>query len=295
MKKAIARFILLAVVTICAGCATHTVAEKAALDRAGNFDFTKSAIGVSNPSVIVPHKNLTIVKVDVTYEKHFSIPGKNIIFVPPGKHILSVQIDTGMVAGQRTGVSSGRVGFGTSFSSKIILPPVDIEYNFERGKHYSLNYKMGFSSTDFIFTEITDANTNAAIAEYIKEYNSYVEDFGLYLSFQKQNQNLFEGKWEVDKGGDELEFAGNMVKYLAKKPPFYNTRPSLEGTFLYDQDTLVTIWDKYQTVLSAYTREKNPKVFTKAIWLYKLNGDTLEITSGGMTPLNIGGVYKKVK
>jgi len=295
MEKAIARFILLVLVTVFAGCAAHTAAEKTALDRASNLDFTKPAVGISDPSVIVPHSNLTIVKVDGASEKHFWIPGKNIIFVPPGKHILSVQIDTGMVVGQRTGVSSGRVGFGTAFSSKVITPLVDIEYDFERGKHYSLNYKMGFRSTDFIFTEITDANTIAKIAEYTKEYNSYIEDLESYLSFYTQNQNLLEGKWETGKGKDELEFAGNKVKYVAEKVPLYSTRPSLEGTFLYDQDTLITIWDKYQTVLSTFTREESPANFPKAVWLYKLSEDTLEITSGGRTPLNINGVYKRVK
>ena len=300
MKNAIARFILLALVAVCAGCAAHTSAEKAALDRAANLDFNKSAEGVSNPCVVVPHSRMTIVKVDGTSDKHFWIPGKNILFVPPGKHILSVQIDTGMTVGQSTAVSSGRAGFGMSVSSKVVVAPVDVEYNFEKGKHYSLDYKMGLTSTDYIFKELIDANDNAKVAEYIREYNWYIaaniQELESFWSFSRQNQNLFEGKWEVGKGKDRLEFAGNKVKYVAEKPPFYSTNPSLEGTFLFNQDTLITTWDKYQTVFSAYTRAENPKVFPPAaVWIYNINGDTLEIKSGGMTPLNIGGVYKKVK
>ncbi|MCL2102650.1 MAG: hypothetical protein FWH25_01290, partial [Syntrophorhabdaceae bacterium] len=258
------------------------------MDRAGRLDFSKPTTGVSDPCVIVPHNKMAIVKVDGASDKHFWIPGRNIIFVPPGKHTLSVQIDTGVYAGQSTAVSSGRAGFGTSFSSKVIMPPVDIEYNFEKGKHYSLDYKMGLTSTDYIFTEITDANAKAEVAEYIYEYKSYIEDMESYLSFSRQNPNLLEGKWEAGKEKDELEFVGNNVKFMATKPPFYSTRPSLEGTFVFNQDTLITVWDKYQTVLSSYTREENPKVFQeKAVWYYTLKGDTLEIKSGEMTwPLN---------
>ena len=300
MKKTIARFLLLAFVAVCAGCATVPPVEKAALDRAGNLDFTKPAEGVSDPCVIVPHGNLTIVKVDGASDKHFWIPGKNIAFVSSGKRKLSVLVDTGMYAGSSSGVSSGRVGMGMSVTSKVVTPPVDMEYNFEKGKHYSFDYKMGLLKTDFIFTEITDANGKTSVAEYIREYNSFIaanaEDMESYLSFARQNQKLFEGKWEAGKGRDELEFVGNKVKFLAAKIPFYSTRPSLEGTFLFNQDTIITVWNKYQTVLSSYTREENPKVFQEnAIWYYILNGDTLEIKSGGMTPLNIGGVYKKVK
>jgi hypothetical protein len=299
MKNAIMRFMLLAVVAICAGCATHTAVEKASLDRAGNLDFSKPAEGVSDPCVIIPHSSLAIVKIDGTPGKHFWIPGKNIIFVPPGKHTLSVQIDTGMTAGQSTSVSSGRADFGMSVSSKVILPPIDMEYNFENGKHYSLDYKMGWTSTDFIFTEITDANDKARVAGYINEYNSYIaaniENMESYLSFSRKNPNLFEGKWEVGKGKDELEFVGNKVKFVAEKPPFWSTRPSLEGTFLFGQDTVIIVWDKYQTVLGFHTRENNQNAFPKSVWYYILNGDTLEIKSGGMTPLNIGGVYKKVR
>jgi hypothetical protein len=192
------------------------------------------------------------------------------------------------------------------FSSKVPAQNAKTEYTFEDGKHYTLDYKMGWTKTDFIFKEITDPDTLAKVAEYIKEYNLHTEKEHIafqentekvesYLLFSRQNPGLLEGKWKTGNGKVEVEFIGNRVKYLAEKAALFSTRPSLEGEFVYDQNTIITNWDKYQTVLGFYTKEERPDLFPKAVWYYNLNGDTLEIKSGGMKPLNIGGIYKKEK
>jgi hypothetical protein len=296
------------------GCAaTLPPLEKEAMERAEKLDFNLPRINykiirVKNPSVIILHRNLEIVGVDGISLPFAVVPGKNIAYLAPGKHELIISIDTGMFVEQSTSPSAGRVSGSMKVSSKVPAQKVKIEYSFEEGKHYSLDYKMGWTKTDFIFQEITDPDTLAKIPEYIKEYNSFTEKehvlfqenaerIEAYLLFYRQNPGLLEGKWQTGNGKAEIEFIGNRVKHLAEKVPPFSTRPALEGEFVYDQNTIITNWDKYQTVLASYTKEERPTLMSKGIaWYYILNGDTLEIKSDGLKPLlNISGIYKRVK
>ena len=172
MKNLLALFMLLAFVTVCMGCAARTPEEKAAIARAESVNFTgagssNQVVIISDPSVIVPHDNLSITKVDGTPVKNSGIPRKNIAFTAPGKHTLTVVIDTGLTAGSSMVGASGGASVGISMSSRVALPPVDSEHTFEKGKYYKLDYDMGWSKTEFTFTEITSAEEMAKVNGYI--------------------------------------------------------------------------------------------------------------------------------
>jgi len=300
MKKLTLRLLAFMLVAACAGCAAHhTPVERAAVDRAEGLNFTGGAEKIANPSVIVPHKNLTLVKVDGKQIKDSGLPGKNVVFVSPGRHILSVLVDTGMYVSQSTNPSVGRAGMSMGFSSKVALPEVNIESDFESGKHYNLNYDMGWSSTEFTFTEITDAGKLAEVEEYLREYSLHATanaaDLDSYLAFSRQSPGLLEGRWRVGNDGHELEFTGSKVKWTAGKIVLFSSRPSLSGRFYFDQDTLVTVFDEYDTMFKIITRDERPDAFPTAVWHYTLDGDTLEIKRGGMKPQEIGGTYKRLR
>lgn len=309
--RLLARGLPLLLVIVCLGCAARTPAENAAILRAESLNYTGAdvsgrTIGIANPIVIVPHANLDIVKVDGVSVKGAGIPGERVVFIAPGTRTLSVLIDTGMSVGHGTSHTSGRISGGMGVSSKVVLPENVITFTFEEGKHYTLDYDMGWSSTQFLFKEISGTDTKADIAGYLREYAVQVanrqaaakadaERLESYLPFSRQNPALLEGKWSTGEGGKELEFSGNAVTYTGAKSVLISSRPGLEGTFIFDRDTIVTHWDKYHAVLKTITRAERPDAFPQAVWCYTLNNDTLEIKHGGWTPQDIGGTYRRVR
>ncbi|SBW10483.1 hypothetical protein KL86DPRO_60178 [uncultured delta proteobacterium] len=310
-SKFLARCMPLLLVVVCLGCAARTPAENAAILQAESLNYAGAdasarATGIDNPSVIVPHANLDIVKVDGVSVKGTGIPGERVAFVAPGTRTLSVLIDTGMSVGHSTSHTSGRISGGMGVSSKVVLPENTITFTFEEGKHYTLDYDMGWSSTQFLFKEIPDTHAKADIPGYLREYAAQVarrqaaakadaERLASYLPFSRQNPALLEGKWSTGEGGKELEFSGNAVTYTGAKSVLISSRPGLEGTFIFDRDTIVTHWEKYHAVLKTITRAERPDVFPQAVWYYTLDGDTLEIKHGGWTPQDIGGTYRRVR
>lgn len=305
---------------LCAGCVipvpgpTLTPNEQAAINYAEHLNLPSEVREIQNPCVIIPDSPID--KVDRVPVSEFSIPGKSVVFLPPGKHTLVVIAGTGMTTGHSNFVSSGHVGVGMSVSSSTGPSLMQVELNCEKGKHYNLKRK-GLIIFEYVPTEITDANALQEVNQHLHEYALHIEKAKAaaelaarqreqYLSFSKQHPNLLDGKWIHEEV--ILEFIGNKVKCAGSTTPMLFSRtPSFDGRFLFNEDTIIFMWDNYNTAVKnhSWTKENHPSFFPeKVAWYYHLNGDTLEIKHIGFSlPLvnskgpvpNLSGTYQRVK
>lgn len=301
MKNTIARFALFTLVFVCLGCAAHTPAEKEAVHRAATLNFPGSYLSgervvAGDLVVVISGRNLNIVRVDGVSTIGGGISNRNVTFVFPGERTLGIAVEMMTDAGPPIVAASGHISTSISMSGRMVLDPVDMPFVFEKGKHYRLDYKMALGGANLACTEITEADELAKVAEYFREYNARAEQTDSYHSFSRLNPDWLEGKWTVGPDKDELAFSGNTVKYVAPKTMLISARNTLEGTFIFDQNTIVILWDTFSTFLSTVKRTDRPDAFEKTAWAYTLTGDTLEIKNNGtLFPADIGGTYKRVK
>ncbi|MDR1086000.1 MAG: hypothetical protein LBP22_14375 [Deltaproteobacteria bacterium] len=270
------------------------------------------AENINAMSVIIPTAKIRITKIDGIPSDNYSLPKTNITFVPPGRHTLTAVFHTGTSVGVSVPVSAGPVSGGIGYSSEVVLPPEDVQYSFEQGKNYTVDTKMTWSKSDYTFTEINEPATLEKVKEYKNSYAQHLDNQlkaaqtdlkGMedYLAFARQNPNLLEGHWEVGPDRQELDIIGNKITYKAPKTLFIDTRMSYTGTFTYDQNTITVIWKKLTTFLGSFGQEPtdsdNNKISLPITYYYVLQGDTLDIKSGGVIGFtySITGNFKKVK
>lgn len=303
MPYVLARSVLLLLAVLSVGCAFHTQEEKAALARAERLSMLDSGLSDRNVSTgalcaVVPETRMTVTKVDGLPGREFGLPGTDRIFVAPGEHTLGVVVDTGQTVGNSTSHTSGNVTASMGMSARVLMPEVALPFTFEQGKHYRLRH-ASWGSFEIVLEEITDQAELASIAGGVAQKQAAnKEKAGItqsYLAFARDNPRRLEGKWAVGEKEDELEFSDNKVRYVAPKSMFIDTRNTLEGSFVFDQNTIVISWNSFSTFLSTMTSEEHPDFAENMVWHYTLTGDTLLIKRGGyLFPADIGGTYKRV-
>ena len=265
-----------------------TPEEQAAIKRAEDFSPPVAAREIRKPCAIVPAENLRITTVDEAPAEEFGMPGKDIIFIAPGKHVLSATLP------ENSASSSGPLEHNKN-----------IEVICENGKHYNMTSKMGWIRMSYSFSEITDPAALSQINQAIRERALYVEkekagqrSGAAYLSFSRRNPNLLSGKWRIgDKEGElELEFNKNKVTWTGK-------HVHVESTFLFNENTIITMWDRTGGLMNLgipQTRASQPNFLpAKMVWYYHLSGNTLEVKGNVPANLqstyNLTGAYKRVK
>ena len=264
-KAALLALVLLTATCMGCGAVQLTPDEQTTVNHAVKLDLLPIEVrDIKNPCVIVPGKDLAIYGIDHFFGIQFGMPEKNIAFVAPGKHTVSVLLavaDPGPVLPiPIVGGVSAVIGFG---GSKHYELAGNAEFNCESGKHYNM-IKKGLIKRDIIFTEITDANALLTVNKYIEEHASYVDkekaateanarqnahDREAYLLFSQHKPNLLAGKWrKVGKEEIELEFIDNTIKWAGKKYLLAdNARPSVEGQFVFNENTIFLRWDRFDT------------------------------------------------
>ena len=195
------------------GCAAHTPAEKTALARTENVslldgEFLNQEVFVGIPCAVLPEARITVTKVDGISGKDFGLPGKDGIFVPPGKHTISVVVDTGTTVGHSTTHTSGRVTGSMGFSARVMMPEATLSFTLEEGKHYTLGY-AAWGDLNIVLTEITDKARLAALTGDLAQKQAVnkekAEITASYRDFARQNPRWLEGKWSVGPEKGDLE------------------------------------------------------------------------------------------
>ena len=294
MKNVMTCCILVVLLLLGAGCA-HTPEKDAALLLAGGVsmrlvesDFAGQEVFTGVPCALLAQEGLLITAINRksgNSMKDYVLPDKQPrsvwsenkpIFLPPGKHTITVLL-----------------------GSRANDPQASLTFTFEKGKHYTLDYVLYPNKVNFTFGEITDeaklAELAKEVAEKQKRSKEKAESLAYYLSFSKENPEWLKGKWSTGKEKDELEFSGNTIKYVAVKRPFYDTRTTLEGVFLFNKDSMIIQWNLFRTSANTLTRKERPDFLENLPVYYTLHGDTLVVSHGGILPFNISGTYQRVR
>jgi len=195
------------------------------------------------------------------------------IFFPPGKNAFTILV------GERANSSE-----------------VTLYFTFEERKHYSLNFVLHPDTVNLAIGEIKDSvkltELSGEAAERQELSQVKASSLAVYRAFSRENPTWLEGKWSVGSDKDELEFSGN-IKYIAGKSLFYDTRTTLEGVFLFNNNSMIIRWNTFLTSANSLTRKDSPTFFENLLVLYRLNGNILEVSHGGIIPVNISGKYQR--
>jgi hypothetical protein len=279
----------------------------------------------ADPVVVIPYQELRVEKIDgIDLEKDL-ISGKRVYFVAPGYREIEIsypsiagswvlgQSRAGVIWEDRTvGINWKDKNEGMRWEERAARPRKEISFTFQKGKHY----RLGGPGEDFIFKEIEDSATLYLIEGYLKVYReAYTEweakareveeIWNSYESYEKAHPSRLEGKWTSDaflKNGT-LEFSGNRIK-LVEYPGTFLER-IFEGTFRYDENTIVPLYSAsnisgFAFVLEDGARPKagsfNPDLVP--LYYYELDGDILVIKQN-ITFINNGmnqaGTYLRVR
>jgi hypothetical protein len=288
MPKQVSWLFLLLIV-ISTGCAFHTPAEKLAVDRAAAVKNPPLFKIVNNPSLLIPTSKIGILKIDGKPAADFAVPNSNALAVSPGQHALTFLYYAGGTITVGSSASSGGFSGGMSSTSRISSSNQEAVLDFKINTHYSMDSIDG-SQFRFSFEPVTDAAGLSKVDQYLKEYALLAEKIksdkaafqarlDIFTVFAKENPNYLEGRWVDPQDERELEFRGNTVKFIGPKIIFFTSRMRIEGTFVYDQNAIVTYWDD---------------TFSE-IWAYQKNGDNLVIKPGGIIAnFPLRGNYQKI-
>ena len=295
MKNIIAHCVLVTLVVLGAGCATRGPEESAALLVARGIesvmveaDFSGREIFTGVPCALVVQTGLLMTKINGEpgdSMKDYVLPDKKPryfwsenkpVFFPPGENTFTILV------GERAN-----------------NPEITLPFTFTEGKHYSLDFVLHPDTVNFSIRAITD---EAKLIELAKEASEKQEKsivkagaLAAYRTFSKENPTWLEGKWTAGIEKDELEFFGNTVKYVAPKSLFFNTHTTLEGVFLFNNNSMIIRWNSFLTSANSLNRKDNPNFFENLPVYYLLKEDTLEVRHGEILPVNISGTYQRVR
>ncbi|MDR0548555.1 MAG: hypothetical protein LBI10_03975 [Deltaproteobacteria bacterium] len=280
-------------------------AALAALSRANELAFysyfaSNKVEVIKDPVVVFPKSRISVISVDGRSTLEAGVPKQNVAFFAPGKREFSVLFISPISSGGSHTVSAGNISGGMSYSSTetAIIPS---NYVFEKGRHYNMEYKWYWTKPgEFIITEITDPTELAKIDSLLTEYAAIMETRSAtakanqpkideYKAFSRKNPKWLEGKWVNDTSKWYLEFSGDKIKYAHAGTILGES--SWEGEFVFDQNTIVPLWQKF--VFGRVWPRETKEMPKQEAWYYVLRGDLLEIKYAGDF-IGVSGFYKKV-
>ena len=174
--------------------------------------------------------------------------------------------------------------------------PIDtITFNFEAGKHYTIN--GGIDKDNKIEFSIKETDTTA------------------YLEYQKANPNRFDGTWSSEKKGKGVKevssnqyfFDGNKMKFEGKTTGFSigsKKTYSTEGRIMYNENTIIFFPEKAAfngkelKDTKSYTGNTAYYISTAYVWYYTLSNNELKIEGDALrynTGYDNSGEYQKVQ
>ncbi|MDR1607328.1 MAG: hypothetical protein LBT38_02840 [Deltaproteobacteria bacterium] len=264
----------------------------------------KDLKNISDPCVIILADKLEIVKVDDIRSNHSKISGKNVFFVSPGQHSFDILRDTGISIGSSSGSGSGGLSVSVSHSDRLKAPYNNIKYTFEKGKSYNLT--MSVEKDVPIFSEIIIESELASIEKYKNDLYAFIKNlkfddtknikmYESYLNYSKINHHLLDGKWKYvpvlfHASEDIMIISGNNIDYIFPENPIFPTFAPWKGKIIYNENTIIILWDIKPTVT-------NPSTTRQVAWYYTVNGDILETKAryGGIAFPDLGGQFKRIK
>jgi hypothetical protein len=281
--------LFLSLIIVITGCASYTPAEKAALERAKSLNMPAEVNAISNPSILVPSRQVKVAEIDNKPASEFALPNSKAMALTPGRHALIVRYNFNF--GISTVASTTKPGTFDRNEITTYQQKEDL-FDFAPNTHYSLNSIKSGEQTFLVFEPITDAAALSEVNQYLSEYNLMIENkksvlaaakanLESYSAFSKENPTYLEGRWLNSENESEIEFRGNNFKFIGPKYWLVSYRLRGQGTFSFDQNSLTVNW--------------SPNQYSEA-WIYQKNGDKLVIKMGSLlSRMPIFGDYEKVK
>ncbi|MDR2456119.1 MAG: hypothetical protein LBE49_05950 [Deltaproteobacteria bacterium] len=269
--------------------------EQEAIIRAQNLTFVSGGVSnvvkiIEEPSVVINKPSsmagrvVRIIKVDGQDITELWIPKVyNVGFFPPGTHTFTYHIPE-----------------VSSFD--------EMQYTFEKGKHYEVKYKTGgFLNTDISlnFFEVTDPDDLGKINSYLEQYRAAMQDrltkaqevqapLTEYLAFSQKNPNYLEGKWINIDNNRDLQFHGKKMRSLTT----LLFKPWKEGDYIFNKNTIIVDFDRdifeKGGVILRETPGAQPFLYGMTYIYYVLDNEILHVKYSSHPTVSTGD-YRRVQ